>query len=951
MRKLSVVVVVMGLMACPPPKMDTCGGQVCSETQYCDTGALLCREDERPVVKFDAVTDVVTQPTVLVTGKITDDVGVIGAEWFAGTDQPQAFEVAADGTFAITVPTPALDAQPLLVSVRARDRLGATLQSTQMIVDRVGPTITVVSPRPTDVLNASEVSVTARATDGSNSLGTLIIAGRSTTSPTVNTEVTVSVPVDGGFDYEPLSFNLEATDSRGNKTTQKGSVIIDNTAPVVTLTAPATPDMFVTTATFTASATVSDGSGVLVDFQLGSGVPVRATQSSPGVWSAELTIPTVEAAEAVTVTVEDLQGNRTVVSRPVRIDRVGPTLTITTPAVASIHRNDIAVSVTATADATRVTASLGATPVVLTNSGTTWSGTLTIPAGDFTARTLTVVATDSAMNEGSATVNVSTDTVAPVVTITAPMAAQKFKASDFLSGNTVAVTWTVTDGDTSAATTIVDGSPFTGNTSNVTTSATDNPVTYSRNIVAADRAGNTASASVQFSVDRVAPTVISWTPNTNSRNVTGNTVITFSEPVFGLGMNDAPFSITGLPTPGGGWNAQRTTFTMALSPLVYRALTLTTLNVFADAHGNPIPTQTKAFHTATSLPDGTLLTGVASFSAASDTDGVLSVYVVKPSSGCTGTCVNLGTGQVHRDTGGSMTAVASNISTVASTGWLNVWNTVNSVTLQSSPSFGLLATRNFDGPIQVWGPTSSAALPNGATGAVISRPPLFRESGGDAHALVTGDRYRRGTAEVVLPRSPTGLVSVSSTHASMFSVDASAIRFARLWCASTLTVNGPRDACAAADYSIPAASATNVNAVSTLSGSCEAVTFVVGSDRRYSLLAKPAHENPNDLILVPAPQVLGSASLPNHARNARFARYVANGEDTLVYTDYGTGTPVTGVQIRKMTGCAISSNDPVVATGGPPFTEVNDTVAPIQIGQKLGVIWLQAGEVKLWVQP
>lgn len=949
MRKLSVVVVVMGLMACPPPKMDTCGGQVCSETQYCDTGALLCREDERPVVKFDAVTDVVTQPTVLVTGKITDDVGVIGAEWFAGTDQPQALEVAADGTFAITVPTPALDAQPLLVSVRVRDRLGATLQSTQMIVDRVGPTITVVSPRPTDVFNASEVSVTARATDGSNSLGTLIIAGRSTTSPTVNTEVTVSVPVDGGFDYEPLSFNLEATDSRGNKTTQKGSVIIDNTAPVVTLTAPATPDMFVTTATFTASATVSDGSGVLVDFQLGSGVPVRATQSSPGVWSAELTIPTVEAAEAVTVTVEDLQGNRTVVSRPVRIDRVGPTLTITTPAVASIHRNDIAVSVTATADATRVTASLGTTPVVLTNSGTTWSGTLTIPAGDFTARTLTVVATDSAMNAGTATVNVSTDTVAPVVTITAPMAAQKFKASDFASGNTVAVTWTVTDGDTSAATTTVDGSPFTGTTSNVTTSATDNPVTYSRNIVAADRAGNTASASVQFSVDRVAPTVISWTPASGSRNlVNANTVITFSEPVHGTGTNDAPFGITGQPTPGGVWNATDTEFTMSLGSFNYDALEFVTSTVFADAHGNHLAAQTHRLHTATSVTGGLIATGVTSFDAASDLDGVLTVATTTLS--CTPPCIAGGPVRLYRDNGsGSLAQVGGTLVADAYSAALNVWNSVDTTTLVSTPRYGVMAP-GFGFTARRW--TGGSDTLSAQTGLVVARPSLFAEERQNAPfasvGLVAGTAYTRTPFNYTLNHAPNINVVSSNVNYSFLGFDGSVLRIGRYYC--QYLQGGAFFRCANVAITVAAAAGTTVSAASTVSGSCFAVASGEGTNRRFSILPRPSYETAFPLA-TSQPYAISSTPVGTNNNEIRFGRYTWGSEDVLLYTTYDSSA-LGGVSVRKLNGCnPPSTSDVTVGTVTNAVSITGDAI-PVQVGSKIGLVWRKTnGDLTLTVFP
>ncbi|MGV3623559.1 MAG: hypothetical protein ACO1OB_22255 [Archangium sp.] len=947
MHRLSVVVVAaMGLLGCPQKPMDSCGGETCSETQYCRESSLTCEDDLRPVVIIDGATDVVTTPTVIVTGRVVDDVQLLKTEWFAGGEPAKDLTLEEDGRFSVVVDVPARDAETMLFSVRATDKHGPTLQTIQLIVDRVGPRINVVSPSMNETLNVTTLPVRVTVTDGSNSISTLSVSGVPVPNPTVGTEFTVQLPVSGNFDNEPFEFMVSASDSRGNNTQRQASVNIDNVLPEISIVEPAAGAV-VNTPTYIARAQVSDGSGLTVTFQLGNDAPVMGV-SSGMVWSASLPIPAVTASLPLKVVATDALGNRASAMRDVSVDRADVVVNITAPLADSIHRSMVPVSVTTEADVTEVSASFaGGTAVMLSGSGASWSGNVPVPTGDFAARTLTVTAKDSSNNVGAAVVSVNTDTVAPVITVTSPAAAQKFKASDFASGNTVAVTWTVVDADANAATTQLDGAPFTGTSTTVTTNATDNPVSYSRTIAAADRAGNTASAMIQFSVDRVVPTVINWTPAANTRNVTGDTVITFSEAVFGAGTNDAPFSITGFPTPGGTWNSARTEFTMSLSTLLYKVLTFTTTAQLADAYGNPVASTTRRFHTATALPAGisTLFTNVIGAAFSSDSDGVLTVAVINPAS-CPGPCTLNGPLSVYRDSGGAMTQVAANINQTATAVWLNTWNTVDGSTLLSTPAYGVYGL-TLTGNVSAWtgGSTTSA----GSTGAVVSAPRLYREGGSPAtYAVVSGTTYQRGTYGVTLPTMPVGLVSQSTRHISMLSAEASSLRMSRLWCGRGL-ISG--NACGAADYTFSnSANAVGVSAVSNLSGSCEAVAWTSGGTRRYALLSKPAWEDPEAVAIAPTPQTAGGSAAPSTGRNIRFGRFTGNGEDSLIYVDYSTAFPLEQLKIRKMSSCALNSTDSEVATG-PTFATVNETITPVQIGQKVGLVWQDGNTVKLWVQP
>lgn len=938
------MVVCVSFLSCSPPPPGQCGGLVCTDEEYCREASKTCEPDLRPVVSISATDDVVTDAATLITGSIVDDVGVLSALVFTSETSGLELALGNDGEFSARVPVPLLDAEPFGIIVEAQDRLGATRASVQVIVDRVGPGIERVSPSSDDVAAGPTVEVTVKATDGSGALSVLSVGGQSVPSPMSGQPFTLSLTVPQGLNREPMVVPVVASDTRGNTTQVELEVLVDNVGPVIDLTVPAVGAPPFTTATLTAVAAIVDPSPVTVDFQLGSAAPVRATLQSPGVWSAELPVPLVEADDAVSVVATDALGNRSIVSRPVRIDRVVPVVNVSAPAADSIHRADLAVSLTTHADVTAVTAAFEiGTPEPLVTNGTTWSGTLPVPGADFTARTITFTATDGAGNVGTATVAVKTDTVAPVVTVTAPAFEQKFKASDFAAGNAVTVTWTVADADPAAETTRFDGAPFTGTTRTVTTSSADNGTTYTRVIVATDSAGNSTSATARFSVDRVPPTIVGWTPATGTRNlVDGGTVLTFSEPVYGPGANDAPIDIAGQPTPGGTWNAAHSEFTLPLSSFVYRVLDLSTAVAFTDAHGNPIPAQTRRLHTATSLPAGSLLTGVSSFSAASDADGVLSVFAVQPT-GCSGSCVGFGPGRLFRDSGGTLSPVVSNFDSNTSEGALNVWNTVNASTLVSTPSYGLLISRP-SGPIQAW-PGGTANLPSGATGAVVSSPPLYREPSpaSNLYASVTGPMYRRGTYELSLSFSPTGLVSVSGSHVSMFETSPS-IRFARMWCGRNFPSG---NTCATNDYTVSSSSsAAHVVVASTRSGSCEAVSYTSGSERRYAVLPKPAHENPEDVVLIPGPQTLTSVAAPSYARNVRFGRYTWGSEDVIVYTDVETTNGVMSLtRVRKMQGCGISSTDPVVGSIQTLFTSVD--AVPVQVGSRVGLVWLADGAVKL----
>lgn len=931
-----------------------CGDKQCSDAEFCDRQTLRCVTDERPVVTLSPPGGVVKEASFIVTGTAVDDVAVTSIEWQAGSAEWTAVDLATDGTFSLVVTTPALDAQAFVISVRARDAKGETLVTGQAIVDTVAPAVTRSAPAETDVVNAATVSVGVSATDGSGALSSLTIGGQSVASPSNGVAASVMVPVPPSLNRAPFNVPVVAKDPSDNTRMLDVAVLVDNVAPVVTLTADA--GTAITTAVFQATATAIDPSPVTVTFKLGNAPEVIATEAG-GVFVAPLDIPMVEGSEALVVTATDALGNSATANRAVNIDRLPPTVTVTSPLANSVHRSAISVSVTTQGQTSSVTASLGASPVTLTGAGSTWTGSVPVPAGDFTARTLTVTAVDSGGNQVVSTVAVNTDTVAPVIAFTAPTAGRKFKVSDFTGGNDVAVTWTVTDGDTNAATTHFDGAAFSGTTRNVVTSPTDNPTSYTRAVNAADRAGNTATASIMFSVDRVAPTIVSWTPAAGTRNLVGaSTVITFSEAVNGVGANDAPFGITGQPTPGGVWNTGHTQFTMSLASFNYDALEFTTSAAFVDGHGNPVPVQTYRVHTATSVTGGVIATGVSSFDAESDLDGVLSVSTLSIPS-CPPPCISPGPVRLYRDDGsGTVAQVGGTLYASAYSMSLNVWNSVDPTTLVPTPRYGVMAV-GFGEVRRVWSGGADTLAGATATGLPVARTALVGEydrltsaAPQLGYGLVSGTSYARTPFNMTLDFAPNVDVVPSNVNLSFVGFDGSTLRIGRYWC--QYLTGGAFYGCT--DVAITVASGANVNltSASTASGSCFGVSFDENANRRYALLPRVAQETAFPLT-TPAPFTISSSvgGAP-YSRSVRFGRYTWGSEDVLLYTDFNPDPVTGGLTVRKLTGCnAPSGVDPVVGNIGIT-AQITANAMPVQVGNKIGVVWLKAnGELRLSVFP
>jgi hypothetical protein len=457
-------------------------------------------------------------------------------------------------------------------------------------------------------------------------------------------DVKVALPV---LDSQPFSLSLRAHDSHLQAAATSVRVTVDNVAPQVTLTSP-TVGAKLNAAWFTNAGTVTglamDGSPDLaLTVDVGAG-PISLLLNSGQFSEAWTANPADDGApRVIRVTAKDAAGNQTVVETAVTVDVVPPSVGILAPAANAL----LGAAFFQGGGLLQGRVSPGSTVTVgaasATVTGGQWSFAMPMPgAVDYQPQVLDVTATDDAGNASHASRIVMIDVVPPVLAFSSPAPGMKLNAAAFAGTDDVTVAFVVSDGD--AQTVVRSSGNAVASPLKVTTSPMDNPKGYTVALTAEDRAGNSASASLSFAVDRVRPTVTARGPADGSRNNLLVASIDFSEAVFGGdGLSLSP------AVAGGAWTSSSH---FEISGLPADSVFTTTAGPVADAFGNPavLPAATR-FHTAPKLAvsGSTIATDVWHFKAAADRDGVLSVFTTSQTTpaGYRWIRVNPKTGQVE----------------------------------------------------------------------------------------------------------------------------------------------------------------------------------------------------------------------------------------------------------------------------------------------------------------
>jgi hypothetical protein len=325
------------------------------------------------------------------------------------------------------------------------------------------------------------------------------------------------------------SITATATDQAGNTgvaSSPAKSIVVDTTAPTVTLSVPANGAL-VNSLTPAITYSVSDTNPGASSFCIiDSGSPVACTSGS--------TITVVgQGSHTLRVTNTDLAGNvGTSATSTFTVDSIAPVApSITTPSAATTYTNLTANTIAGTAENNAsVKIYDGATllTTVSANGSGAWTYASTLAVG---SHTITATATDAAGNTGvaSSTKTIIVDQTAPAApSITTPSAATTYSSTTAvtIAGTAEAnSTVKVLDGATQIGTATTDGA------GNWTYAATLASGSHSITATATDLAGNTgvsSSPAKTVVVDTAAPAVSLTAPANGALINTLTPTVTFS---------------------------------------------------------------------------------------------------------------------------------------------------------------------------------------------------------------------------------------------------------------------------------------------------------------------------------------------------------------------------------------------------------------------------------------
>ncbi len=495
-------------------------------------------------ITFPAPSSTVTGTGVTVSANANDSVGIAGVQF-----QLDGVNLGTEDTsapYSISWDTTTASAGTHMLGAIARDTAGnRTTVTIPVTVDNAAPTVSITSPLPNTSVGGTALVVSASASDASGVAGVQFqldgvnLGAEDVTAPfSVVWDTTAAMA--GAHTLRAI-----ARDAVGNTATSASiTVTVDNTAPTVSLTAPA-PSAIVSGAAVTVSAGASDNIGIAgVQFQLdGASLGAEDTTAPYSVsWNSTTATCGNHTLAAVA---RDVSGNTAISATvSVTVDNCAPTVSFTLPAASAFLSGTVTVSATA-ADGVGVAgvqfeldgANLGAEDTTSPFS-VTWNTT----ASTNGAHTLKATARDAVGNNASTTITVTVDNVAPSVSITAP-------ASGSIVRGTVTVTSSASDNSGIA------GVQFQLDGANLGSEVTALPYSISWNTtsagtgshmlsaIARDFAGNINSATIAVSVDNSAPTVSISSPAANA--LVAGTITVSATAGDNLGVSGVQFQLDG----------------------------------------------------------------------------------------------------------------------------------------------------------------------------------------------------------------------------------------------------------------------------------------------------------------------------------------------------------------------------------------------------------------------
>ena len=423
------------------------------------------------------------------------------------------------------------------VDVRCYDNASnVQLRSVSFTVDTVAPTLVIDNPVNLYKTNATSVTVYWNASDATSGIQGYqwALDGVSYTG-TAAISHTFSVPANG-LHY----VNIKALDNAGLSTVKRVNFTIDNVPPVITISAPAS-GAYLNSSSVTATWSATDATTLVSGYQY---------CIDAGAWSAEsMTVTTVftgiaDGTHTVHIRAFDTVNNLATSSVTFIVDTTPPSVSIQSPAEGSlvtsivVHWNGTdSTSGMQRYDVSIDNGTFSSVAMALTHTFATTDG------GHF----IQIKAVDRSGNFAITSVHVTLDTSAPIVSITAP-------AGGYITNSTtVTVNWNGHD-----VFTAIQGYEYQIDSNGWSTMGMGLTTDFSglgdglhtAYVKAFDLVNNTATTSVTFRVDTVAPTLAISSPGANAYDTVNTMVVSWTRSDANSGIQGCSYRID-----NGSWSA------------------------------------------------------------------------------------------------------------------------------------------------------------------------------------------------------------------------------------------------------------------------------------------------------------------------------------------------------------------------------------------------------------
>ena len=503
----------------------------------------------------------------------------------------------------------------------------------ELVIDTSPPVVAISSPDPItpQLVNSPNITFSGSDTYSAVHFECRIDDHAPGVDPTPYAVCTPPTYVPDLVSGHTYTATVRATDELQHSATATTTFTYDGDAPArPTISSPATDMVTNTQPVIGGAAETGSTVKIIVD-----GSQVGQTTAPAGTWSYTFAPELAEriAAYAITVTATDAAGNTSLPSltRSVTIDRTAPPApVISMPANAKRPP----ISGTANSSAASVTVREGVTSIcTAVVVGSNWSCT---PSGDLADgdHNFAATALDAAGNESAASATVSF-----VVDLTPPTAAigalTPALSGQYLTSTSVSIAFNASDNDSFTLACTMDGqaAPSGGGactSAQAFSGLTQGPHTFQ--VVATDRAGNAATASVAYVVDTIAPQAPTFNSPADGAYMSGDALLASGssdagselELTIGWGVDSASYSVD--PDVNGDWS-------FPFSGLPDRDYTLSL--TASDAAGNTSPAATRSFTIDNEAPDALDITSHATG------DEVQSVASVSGSGAETGAVVTV----------------------------------------------------------------------------------------------------------------------------------------------------------------------------------------------------------------------------------------------------------------------------------------------------------------------